>query len=88
MSGGGNLYFRLDIILVKRLSKYTLNTYFSGMKINPKYAFLHAFSKFVLHVLSKICQYDQKHTIFFQFCTFLHPWTMYARTLPGPEKQL
>ena len=40
---GGHLYFRLDIILVKRLSKHTLNTYFSGMKIDPKYAFLHAF---------------------------------------------
>ena len=40
--GGGHLYFRLDIILVKGLSKHTLNTYFSGMKIDPKYAFLHA----------------------------------------------
>ena len=38
--GGGHLYFRLDIILVKGLSKYTLNTYFSGMKIDPKYVFL------------------------------------------------
>ena len=34
--GGGHLYFRLDIILVKGLSKHTLNTYFSGMKIDPK----------------------------------------------------
>ena len=42
--GGGDLYFRLDIILVKGLSKHTLKTYFSGMKIDPKYAFLHAFS--------------------------------------------
>ena len=40
---GGHLYFRLDIILVKGLSKHTLNTYFSRMKIDPKYAFLHAF---------------------------------------------
>ena len=37
--GGGHLYFRLDIIRVKGLSKHTLNTYFSGMKIDPKYAF-------------------------------------------------
>ena len=37
------MYFRLDIILVKGLSKQTLSTYFSGMKIDPKYAFLHAF---------------------------------------------
>ena len=43
MARGGHLYFRLDIILVKGLSKHTLNTYFSGMKIDPKYAFLHAF---------------------------------------------
>ena len=33
------MYFGMDIILVKGLSKHTLNTYFSGMKINPKYAF-------------------------------------------------
>ena len=26
--GGGNLYFKLDIILVKGLSKHTLNKYF------------------------------------------------------------
>ena len=38
---GGHLYFRLDIILIKGLSKHTLNTYFSGMKIYPKYAFLY-----------------------------------------------
>ena len=43
LRGGGHLYFRLDIILVKGLSKHTLNTYFAGMKINPKYAFLQAF---------------------------------------------
>ena len=41
--GGGHLYLKLDIIRVKGLSKHTLNTYFSGMKIDPKYAFLHAF---------------------------------------------
>ena len=41
--GGGHLYFRLDIILVKGLSKHTLNMYISGMKIDPKYVFLHAF---------------------------------------------
>ena len=38
--GWENLYFRLDIILVKELSKYTLNTYFSGMKIDPKHTAL------------------------------------------------
>ena len=39
----GHLYIRLDVILVNGLSKHTLNTYFSGMKIDPKYAFLHVF---------------------------------------------
>ena len=37
------MYFRLDINLVKGLTKHTLNTYFSGLKIDPKYAFLHTF---------------------------------------------
>ena len=37
------MYFGLDIILVKLLSKHTLNTYFSGMKIDPEYVFLYAF---------------------------------------------
>ena len=41
--GWGHSYFRLDIILVKGLSKRTRNIYFSGMKIDPKYLFLHAF---------------------------------------------
>ena len=41
--GHGRLYFRLDIILVKGLSKHTLNMYFSGMKKDPKYMFLHVF---------------------------------------------
>ena len=34
---------RGDIRLVHGLTKSTLITYFSGMKIDPKYAFLHAF---------------------------------------------
>ena len=42
-SPGGHLYFRLDITLIKGFSKHTLNTYFSGMKIEPKYVFLHVF---------------------------------------------
>ena len=48
---GGHLYFRLDIIRIKGLSKHTLNTYFAGMKIDPKYVFLHAFF-FNLSVMS------------------------------------
>ena len=58
--------YRLDIILVKGLSKHTLSTYFLGMKVCPKYAFLHAFL-FVHHVLSRICNHDQKHTLFSSF---------------------
>ena len=41
--GRGHLYFRLDIILVKGLSKHTLNTHFSHVKIHPKFPFLHVF---------------------------------------------
>ena len=67
-----NLYFRLDIILVKGVSKHTLNTYFSGKKIDPKYAFFACVFLNFPYVLSKMCQYDQKHTpfsIFARFCT-------------------
>ena len=73
--GGGHLYLRLDITLVKGLSKHTLNTYFSGMKIDPKYTFLHTFFLICVHahVLSKICQYGQKHTIFPNFARFCTP---------------
>ena len=40
--GGGTRMARGGIRLVHGLTKSTLNTYFSGMKIDPKYAFLHA----------------------------------------------
>ena len=72
--GGGHLYFRLAIILVKGLSKHILNTYFSGMKINPKYAFFHAF-----FLICVSCPNFQNLSItpktypFVKFCTFLHP---------------
>ena len=41
--GGGTRMARGGIRLVHGLTKNTLITYFSGMKIDPKYAFLHAF---------------------------------------------
>ena len=71
--GGGHLYFRLDIIRVKGFLKHTLNTYFSGMKIDPKYAFLLAF-----FLIWASCPFQNlsiwpKTYPFFQFCTFLHP---------------
>ena len=69
-TGGGGLVFRLDIILVKGLSKYTLNTYFSGMKIDPKYVFLHAFFLICVSCPFQINQYDQTHTFFSNFARF------------------
>ena len=70
---GGHLYLKLDIIRVKGLSKHILNTYFSGMKIDPKYAFLHAF-----FIIWASCSFQKlsiwpKTYPFFQFCTLLHP---------------
>ena len=38
--GYGHLYFWVDIILVKGLSKHTLSMYFPSMKIDPNYLFL------------------------------------------------
>ena len=70
---GHHLYFRLDIILVKGLSRHTLNTYFSDMKIDPKYAFLHAFFLICLsYPFQNLSIWPKTHP-FFQFCTFLHP---------------
>ena len=67
---GGHLYFRLDIILVKELSKHTLITYFLGMNIDPKYVFLHVFSR---HLFLPKFMTIVRNTPFFQFCMFLHP---------------
>ena len=70
---GGHLYFRLDIILVKGLSKHTLNTHFSGMEIDPKYTFLHDFSLICLLCSFQNLSLWQKNTPFFSnfahFCT-------------------
>ena len=62
-AGEGHLYFRLDIILVKGLSKPTLNTHF--MKIDPKYMFF---------LFCPSCPFQNlslwpKTHLFFQFCT-------------------
>ena len=40
---GGNSNGKRGIRLVHGVTKSTLITYFSGMKIDPKYTFLHAF---------------------------------------------
>ena len=70
---GGHLNFRLDIILVKGRLNHTLNTYFSGtwkLTLNTCFSFyflsLMSFPKFVNIN-------NQKHILFFQICTFLHP---------------
>ena len=74
LSGGrGHLYFRLDIILVKRLAKQTLNTYFSGVKIDPKYAFLHAFFLFCVSCPFQNLSIWPKTYPFFNFARFCTP---------------
>ena len=70
---GGALYFGVDIIHLKGLSKHTLSTYFPGMKIDPNYAFLHAFS-----LICPSCPFQnwwnwQKHTLFSNFAWFCAP---------------
>ena len=69
--GGGPLVFQAGYHPRKRTFK--THPYFSGMKIDPKYAFLHAFFSIFHHVLFKICQYDQKHTLFSNFVRFCTP---------------
>ena len=54
-------------------TKSTLITYFSGMKIDPKYVFLHAFFS-----ICPSCPFQNqsiwpKTHPFYQFCMFLHP---------------
>ena len=49
-------------------------TYFSGMKIDPKYVFLHAFFLICLSCpFQNNCLYDQKHTFFPNFARFCTP---------------
>ena len=67
--GGGHLHFRLDIILVKGLSKHNLNMYFSGTKIDPKYMFLHAFSLICPSFPFQNLSIWPKTHPFYHFCT-------------------
>ena len=72
--GGDHLYFKLDIILVKGLSKHTLNTYFWGMKIDRKYKFLHAF--FVIFPscpFQNLSIWPKTHLFFPNFAHFCTP---------------
>ena len=75
--GGGEEGTRMargGIRLVHGLTKSTLIAYFSGMKIDPKYAFLHAFFLICLSCpFKKFALYDQKHTLFPNFARFCTP---------------
>ena len=73
-SAGGHLYFRLNVILEKGLSKHTLSTYFPCMKIDTKYAFLHVFFLiFPSCPFTNLWTWSKTHSFFFSnlahFCT-------------------
>ena len=70
---GATRMSRGGIRLVHGLTKSTLITYFSGMKKDPKYTFLHAFFLLCLSCSFQYCQYDQKHTLFSNFAHFCTP---------------
>ena len=67
---GATRMARGGIRLVHGLTKSTLITYFSGMKKDPKYMFLHAFC--LSCSFQNLSIWPKTHP-FFQFCTFLHP---------------
>ena len=71
--GGATRMARGGIRLVHGLTKSTLITYFSGMKKDPKYAFLHAF-----FLICPSCSFQNlsiwpKHTLFSSFARFCTP---------------
>ena len=73
LSQGATRMTRGGIRLVHGHTKSTLITYLSGMKIDPKYAFLYAF-----FLICPSCPFQNlsiwpKTHPFSQFCTFLHP---------------
>ena len=70
---GGHWIARGGIRVVHGLTKSTLITYFSGVKKDPKYAFLHAFFLICLSCSFQNLSIWPKTHPFFQFCTVLHP---------------
>ena len=72
-SPGGTRMARGGIRLVHGLTKSTLITYFIGMKIDPKYTFLHAFFLICLSCSFQNLFIWTKTHPFFLFCMFLHP---------------
>ena len=73
--GGGHLNGKRGIRLIHGLTKSTLITYFSGMKVDPKYAFLRAFFLICLSCpFQNLSIWPKTHPFFkFYFYTFLHP---------------
>ena len=71
--GGATRMARGGIRLVHGLTKSTLITYYSGMKKDPIYVFLHAFFLICLSYSFQNLSIWPKTHPFFQFCTFLHP---------------
>ena len=71
LGGGDTRMARGGIGLVHGLAKSTLIMYYSCMKKDPKYAFLHTFFLICLSCSFQMCLYDQKHTNsnFARFCT-------------------
>ena len=68
--GGDHSNGKRGIRLVHGHTKGTLITYFSGMKIDPTYAFLHAFFLICLSCPFQTSLCDQKHTLFFPILHF------------------
>ena len=69
--GEGTWMARGGIRLIHRLTKSTLIMYFSGMKIDPKYTFLHAF--FLICLLcpfKNLYIWPKAHTLFSNFTRF------------------
>ena len=71
--GGGTRMARGGIRLVHGLTKSTLITYFSGMKKDPKYAFLHAFFLICLSCSFQNLSIWPKNTLFSNFARFCTP---------------
>ena len=71
--GGGTRMARGGIRLVHGLTKNTLITYYSGMKKDPKYTFLHAFFLICLSCSFQNFSLWQKCTLFSNFAHFYTP---------------
>ena len=71
--GGGALVFQSGYHPRKRTFKAHPKHIFLGMKIEPKYTFLHAFFLICISCPFQTLSIWPKTYPFLQFCTFLHP---------------